>query len=549
MEFRTRLISSLVKVFPDEELSAPTRNSGSALQGETFAFQIAYRSDRILNPVKVALATPITLAVQIRRVELVPVHLVGYDFDSDVLRKTPGLYPDPLLDFDGVLKILPHQWQALWVTVKVPENHPGGQFAIDIDFAYEAADGNCFQLRETFNLGVIPVKLPKQQLIHTEWFHVDCLSHYYQTPVWSERHWQIIARYMRNAVEHGINMILTPLFTPPLDTAVGGERLTTQLVEVQRHDNTYTFGFDRLQRWIDTALAAGIEYFEMSHLFTQWGAAHAPKIVAQTEAKEQLIFGWNTAAAGPEYTAFLNTFLPILTDWLKKQGLAERVYFHVSDEPNLSQLESYAQAAVLVRQHLAEFKIIDALSELEFYRHGLVSGPIPAISAIESFVTAEVTPLWTYYCCGQWNRVTNRFLHFPSSRNRIAGTLFYRYNIVGFLQWGFNFWNSQYSLQNIDPWQVTDCDGAFPAGDAFMVYPAADGNPVDSIHYEVFSEALQDQRALQLLERKMGRAALVEWLDHWQGYPITMSDYPRGEEKVIALREQVNRLISNYFLA
>ena len=53
---------------------------------------------------------------------------------------------------------------------------------------------------------------------------------------------------LRNAVDHGINMLLTPLFTPPLATRVGGERPTVQLVEVRGSKERYSFDFKRLDR-------------------------------------------------------------------------------------------------------------------------------------------------------------------------------------------------------------------------------------------------------------------------------------------------------------
>ena len=52
-------------------------------------------------------------------------------------------------------------------------------------------------------------------------------------PVFSEEHWEIIENYLHEYVKRGCNMILTPLFTPALDTAVGAERTTTQLLDVK----------------------------------------------------------------------------------------------------------------------------------------------------------------------------------------------------------------------------------------------------------------------------------------------------------------------------
>ena len=83
---------------------------------------------------------------------------------------------------------------------------------------------------------------------------------------------------MRMAAEHGMNMILTPVFTPALDTEIGKERPCTQLVEITKNDAGYHFDFARLARWVETAKDCGISKFEISHFFTQWGAKCAPNI-------------------------------------------------------------------------------------------------------------------------------------------------------------------------------------------------------------------------------------------------------------------------------
>ena len=198
---------------------------------------------------------------------------------------------------------------------------------------------------ETFELEVIPALLPEQELICTHWFHSDCLATQYEVDVFSEKHWQLIDQYVNTAAEHGMNMLLTPLFTPPLDTEVGGERPTVQLVEVEKTGDSYSFGFDKLLQWVELASNRGIKYFEFSHLFTQWGAAHAPKIIANENGESKKIFGWETDAHGENYKSFLSQFLPSLIEFVKKHQLDDKVYFHVSDEPNKSTLDSYKKAS------------------------------------------------------------------------------------------------------------------------------------------------------------------------------------------------------------
>ena len=50
-------------------------------------------------------------------------------------------------------------------------------------------------------------------------------------------------------MKRGINMILTPQFTPPLDTGVGYERTTVQLVEVFKEADGWRFDFKNLRRF------------------------------------------------------------------------------------------------------------------------------------------------------------------------------------------------------------------------------------------------------------------------------------------------------------
>ena len=105
--------------------------------------------------------------------------------------------------------------------------------------------------------------LPKQTMIVTEWFHCDCIANYYDLETFSPKHCEYIGKFMRAAVDNGINAILTPVFTPPLDTAVGGERRTTQLVDVTKTEDGWEFGFSKLEQWVHLALAVGVEYFEI----------------------------------------------------------------------------------------------------------------------------------------------------------------------------------------------------------------------------------------------------------------------------------------------
>ena len=202
------------------------------------------------------------------------------------------------------------------------------------------------------------------------------------------------------------------------------------------------------------------------------------------------------------------------------------MWFHISDEPHDHEKETYAAAKATVADLLADCHVIDALSSYDIYREGIVEKPVVCNDHIQTFVDHGVTGLWTYYCTVQAISVPNRFMAMPSTRTRIMGALLYRYDLEGFLHWGFNFYNTQRSVRAIDPFRVTDAGEAFPSGDAFLVYPAPDGTAWGSIRGEMQKEALQDLRLLRLCESRIGRERTLELLRSVGG-DMSFTDYPR----------------------
>ena len=131
----------------------------------------------------------------------------------------------------------------------------------------------------------------------------------------------------------------------------------------------------------------------------------------------------------------------------------------------------------------------------------------------------------------------------PQYRNRVIGAQFYKYDIAGFLQWGYNFYDSQGSLELLDPYMITDGDWWVPAGDAFSVYPAPDGTAYETLHMLGFTEALRDLRAMRLAESLCGRDAVMAVIDDGTHEPVTFTEYPRSADYVLTVREKINAMI------
>lgn len=550
---RSKIVSSLENCFLDSSFeSFAPMGKITALRNERFSFQYVCLLEGNEEPFRRTLTPKIegelAAFATLREVRSVPVTMPvipGVQNDN-YLRTTPGLYPDILypLVYDGSVYTVKTQLKSIWVELDlrdVADRVPVGESTLRLSYY----DGETEVTSAETCVEIIDARLPKQELIFTEWFYCDCLADYYHCEVWSERHWEIVENFARVAKSNGINMILTPVFTPSLDTRIGGERPTTQLVGVTKTSDGYAFDYTLLDRWIDMCDRVGFEYYEIAHFFTQWGAKHAPKVMAYVDGEYRKIFGWDTDATSDEYVGFLRAFIKDFLAYMKAKGYDKRCYFHISDEPSADQLPYYKAAKDSIADLLDGYVIMDALSNYEFYSEGVVSTPIPCNDHITPFIENKVQGLWTYYCSSQWKNVSNRFISMPSYRNRSIGMQMYKYDIVGFLHWGYNFFNTCGSFRTLDPFGDTCGFDWVPAGDTCSVYPGSDGCALESIRIAVFYDSIQDMSAMKLAESLCGKNAVVRAIENAFGGEITFAKCALSSQQMTAVRKAVNDLIKS----
>lgn len=539
---KATLLSSLVKVFRDTEPNCSDFSAFSSFKNENFSFQLAlYAQNKSETELSVSLDSVLEKDISVYLVKNMPTEKTGYDhsddYHYDLTRKE---FPDLLEPVNGSLTIPEDEYHSLWFCY-TPSEDISGTFPINIT----VTAGNV-SVEKTFTLTVLDYSLPEQELLFTNWFHNDCLCTYYGVEIFSDEYWRIAENFIKNATEHGVNMLLTPIFTPPLDTEVGGERPTVQLVGVTVNEGKYTFDFSNFRKYVALCLKHGIKAFEISHFFTQWGAEHAPKIMATVDGEEKRIFGWETEAAGDEYKAFLTAFAEPFRKETEKLGIKDICWVHVSDEPSESQIENYTKAADIIKRLFPDFKSLDALSDIRYYRNGLIKTPVCCEDEADVF-RAEVTDFWTYYCCGQVDKyMPNRMFSMPSTRNRVLGVLLYKYDAKGFLHWGHNFWYTQYSKKAINPYEITDAGQAFPSGDSFVVYPGEGGKPLNSLRHLVFHDGFQDLRALKLLESLTSREYVLKLIEKDLDIPLSFTSYPHSSQWLLNLRKTVNEEIAKH---
>lgn len=552
------LTDTLEKVFPETGAEGGERLSLRCVRGEVPGFQLVYRyvPGRMQSVLKQGFTVSVIggpCPARLREVRLIPSdYPVSEWYDADYITLEPGLFPDLLVPLEGnAIRPVHHQYRALWIDFPDIPPESSGDYEIVISILPRETSfvmGMHVQPQEPLPpavelqvyLHIADMKLPPQKTLHTEWFYTDCLANYYGVEVFSERHFSIIDSFMQAAVRMGVNVLLTPVFTPPINTLPGGERTTTQLVGITLQDGVYSFDFSLLERWCALCRKNGITHLEIPHLFTQWGAYATPKVVAHVDGTQRRIFVWDVPAVSPDYRRFLETFLPALRQALHGFGYDDaHLMFHISDEP-MARLhwDSYCAARTQVGVLLDGCTILDACSDISFYENGMIPNPVPAADKLGPYLKKRPQNLWVYYCTAQGQQSPNRFFAMPSSRNRVLGLLLYVLEIKGFLHWGYNFYLTEYSEKLVDPFYDTTAGGAFQSGDSFLVYPGDDGIPLSSIRAEVLRDAFDDLRLFQMLEASRGRPFVLAMIERELGYLPDFRQYPRDGMCLLRLHDR-----------
>lgn len=522
-EHRLVLTDSLEKVYGLPEPRPHATGELVLPRGGSASFQIAVRPRPGWSPGHAGGAVPTVevnpaLQVSAHAVDLVPVPVaVSARSDERYDHTGPALLPDvlrPLASGEGV-QLAQQQWRALWFTVRADDT--AGDHTVTVRLHTEFSGEEIGTV--TMPVRVVDVELPESPIVVTQWFHVDGLAQHYDTEPYSPYGWELIERFARAAVESGSTSLLTPIHTPPLDTAVGTRRLPVGLVGVRRTDDGYDFDMARFIQWLAMCRRVGVRELEMAHLFSQWGGLCAPAI-DDVEGRE--LFGWHTDSLGDDYQEFLGHYIPAVRKVLD-QHWDGTVFWHLTDEPHGDHAERYGKLKESVAPLLQDCLITDALSNIELWSSGLVDPPIVATDHAQPFVDSGLQDPWLYYCTSQSQGVANRFIAMPSYRNRVLGQQLFRYGASGFLHWGFNFWNAQLSRGPVDPFTDTTSGNGFQGGDAFVVYPGDGGVPWESIRFRVFREAMDDVAVFTALAERQGREATVTQLGLDD---LTLVDYP-----------------------
>jgi hypothetical protein len=224
--------------------------------------------------------------------------------------------------------------------------------------------------------------------------------------------------------------------------------------------------------------------------------------VTDNETGEKILF------PGKEVIPFL---LPAFQNHLRQKGWLEKTLFHVKDEPSVFNAISYHEISDLIHKYIPDLKRIDAIETS--YVSDYLEIAVPQIDHLatwyEDFRKAsdKGTELWIYSVgIYQATSFPNKTIDIPVIDNRIMHWVNYRYDLTGYLHWGWNQWTG-------NPYEEVGQH----IGDGWHVYPVK-GDILNSLRWEQMRNGIQDYECFRMLEDKIyelkdSLGSSFKWID------------------------------------
>lgn len=500
-------------------------HTGVAAYGLTDGFQLVLEPDQrgllsvntqpafhragMLPVYRLAVTSPL-------RVELSHVGMVDGD---DALR-----YGDILLS-TPVVELEPQTPVAVYAAVTVPEGTPAGMYEGTVTL-YRSLGFAAEEVVETltFRTTVYDVVFPapQERRFHLDlWLHPSNIARKAEAPLWSDRHFAVLAPYLRSLADLGQRAITVIASEIPWSGQAGfmEHRCNTDLYEYgmiavsRRDDGSLQADFSVLDRYLALCYANGfradseIEVFGLINIwrFDEYGYGSPAEYCEAVRIRVREAdgrFGYLTEAAE------LDWYIQSVERYFAEKGLLPYVRV-AADEP--ADLDRFRRSLEHIKSLAPGFRYKAAINHAEFIQAFAddIDDFVPIYDCLvsENEILRQLRRampdkrfLW-YVCCVP--AFPNTFIGSSLLEGRGLGLLTLFEGLDGFLRWNYTVWNADPRRDLRYP--------RFACGDMNFVYPAGDMTPLLSLRYLALKRGLEDYELLQLLNDR-GETALVEQL-------------------------------------
>jgi len=388
------------------------------------------------------------------------------------------LMPDRLEAFER-FDLAPRSVRPVWISIEIPQTTEPGAYHGTLQLT---STSQSVTLRVSVKVQR-PVLPPSQQWSFRLdlWQNPWVVARYYDLDPWSDQHKALLAQHLKLYAEAGGKYVTTYAIDSPWQDA--SYTVENTMIEwIRQRDGGWRFDYRIFDDYVSLARRAGIDHSITIYTLLPWG--HRFRYL--DEATGNYVHEtWPPTS--PMYRSVWHTFLDDLKRHLQEKGWLQSTYLGINENP----LDDTLAAIRVIKEHSPEWRITyagDWHPELD----GLVDDYSAAFTAQpdDTAIKARATrgSSSTYYVAC-WPPTPNTFVFSPPAEGRWLGWYAVARGYDGFLRWAYDAWPA-------DP-QRDARHVAWPAGDAYLVYPGGES----SVRFEKLREGIVDFEKIRQLRR------------------------------------------------
>ncbi len=432
--------------------------------------------------------------------EIIPAHRYRVRYPGYIPVDENGqLTPDPLFvrpSFD----LIPNQAQPVWIGLQVPEDAEAGGYEGTVSIQHEGRPVADFTVKiDVLDFSIPPV--PKDHFYFNILMDPGSVARMHKVELWSEAHWELLRKYVKNWAEHSQDAITVFFLEDPwaMDTgfpvaAVVEWKLPGAWESLS--EPKFEFDYTRFDRFVKMCLDAGID-----ENLQAWSPVNMPHfdhaIIHYTDTQARQVRKLKVVAGEPAYERVWSQFAKSFQDHLKETRLLDKTTVGL-DEISTENLDKIVP---VFRKVAPELKLMvsggdekgkyQQFSPEMAFHFGYVKSEVPMPDTAGRRKQGKRTLMYT----ANSPLRPNTFLFSKPLESRMLPWLVWKYDFDGYIRWAWNFWMDEFWTQPRYKWR---------SGDMHFVYPGENG-PLDSIRSEMLRKGAQDYEVLWWIRERLNR--------------------------------------------
>ena len=455
-------------------------------------------------------------------------YFVRYVLAEANIRKEGIILSADRLDPAETLEIEANTSRPCWFELKVPSDAAPGLYKGTVGIE---CDGvlHFLPVRVQVSDNLLPE--PSEWAFHLDlWQNPYAVARYYQVPLWSKEHFDLMRPMMTMLANAGGEVITTSIIRRPW-AGQTFDPFESMIAKFKRLDGSWSYDYTVFDKWVEFAMSCGIDSQIDCYTLVPWSYEFDYYDCATNSTK--------IVACEPSSPAYRDLILPFLKDFaahLKTKGWWERTCIAMDERP----MEQMNAALAVVREADPGYRIKGAAN----YNVGSkeASGIYDMSVCYEFDLLSPETleerhsagqKLTFYTCCGPVR--PNTFTFSDPAESAFLGWHAAAVGYDGYLRWAYCSWVEQ---PNQDSRYF---EREWASGDCYLVYPGC-----SSIRFERLVEGIQDFEKIRILKAKATpaqRAALDKVLA--ECFASNSYDHSEKAEDLLAKGRAVLMSIQN----